>query len=374
MDKNKKILIVGAGLSGLAMYIALNKQKFDVDIVEKRKKFRRLGYSIIFMPLGVRALKQLGFPQTQIRKIGTTVQESRLRDKAGKIKLVTNFRPLIKKFDKYMIVTRERLYKLLETKVPKKNIHFGVSVKSLTQSNDGKVHVQFEGKKAAGIYNVVIGADGIHSSVRKIIHPDSELKPLGLSFIWSWIPRKDKIYPRQMGGLGDEKSGIGFFNSGEKEKSCMAFFIQSKDVPQNIKPGGYKKLLKEHLGDFGGPVPKILKHLPSGEQMYLHEDYELNLRKWYKGNVVLIGDAAHARSVSSGAGSALALEDAFVLGHYLNNERSSRRAIEKYFNKQKKRVEQLTMSKLQLYLQDQRGVIKYLSDFFSSSLLYSKKS
>lgn len=358
----------------MAMYIALDKRKFDVDIIEKRKKFKRLGYSLIFMPLGVRALKNLGFEQKRIRKIGTNVQENRLRDKTGKIKLVTDFRPLVKRFDTYMMVTRDRLYSLLETKVSKKDIRFGLGVKSLTQKSDGTVCVQFDGKKAVLNYDVVIGADGVHSGVRRLIFPDAKLQPLGLSLIWTWIPRKDKIYPRQMGSLGNEKEGIGFFNSGEKTKSCMAFFIASKEIPKNIEQRDYPRLLQTVFQSFGGPVSKILKHMPRGKEMYLHEDYELSLKRWCKGNVVLIGDAAHARSVFSGAGSALALEDAYVLAHYLNNEEYSHEAIEKYFKKQKKRVEQLAMSKLRLYLQDQRGVVKYLSDFFASSLLYSRDS
>ena len=106
--------------------------------------------------------------------------------------------------------------------------------------------------------------------------------------------------------------------------------------------------------------------------MYLHEDYELDLKEWHRGNVALIGDAAHTRSAFSGAGSALALEDALVLGHYLNRENDVKIAIEKYARKQKPRVKQLAMSKLRLYLQDQKGITEYLKNFFSSSLLYEK--
>jgi len=371
MKEKSKILIVGAGIAGLAMYIALDKKRFDVEIIEERDQFKRLGYTLIFMPLGVRALKNLGFTSTQIHKIGKYTQENRLRDKNGKLKLVTNFRPLIKKFDKYMMVTRQRLYKLLETKVPTKSVRFGCTVKSLTSRKNGKINVRFN-KSESRDYDLVIGADGINSAVRKFIFPYAKPKQLGLSLIWAWIPRKEGIYPAQPGAIGDEKAGVGFFNSGEKGKSCMAFFIQTKDVPHNISPKEYKKLLRKRLNGLDASVPKILKHLPEGEEMYLHDDFELSLEKWHKGKIVLIGDAAHARSVFSGAGSALALEDALVLGHYLNKEKNGEIAIEKYYKIQKKRVEQLAMSKLSLYLQDQRGVVKYLSDFFSSSLLYLK--
>lgn len=371
-NHKKKILIIGAGLAGLAMYLSLDKRKFDVEIIEKKKKFKRLGYALIFMPLGVRALKKLGFTSLQIRLLGRNTQENRLRDKNGKLMLVTNFRPLIKEFDKYMMVTRQRLYRLLEKKISSKDIHFGIDTKSLSKTSDEKIRARFVGIKEGKEYDAVIGADGVHSFVRQSLFPSAKLNPLGLSLIWAWIPRKNEIYPAQPGAVGNEKGGVGFFNSGERGKSCMAFFLQTKDIPRRTTPKNYRSLLRKHLKDFGCPVPKILKYLPAGDQMYLHEDYELDLKEWHRGNVALIGDAAHTRSAFSGAGSALALEDALVLGHYLNRENDVKIAIEKYARKQKPRVKQLAMSKLRLYLQDQKGITEYLKNFFSSSLLYEK--
>lgn len=372
MEKDKKkVLIVGAGLAGLAMYLALNKRKFDVEIIEKRKKFKRLGYALIFMPLGVKALRIIGFTHTQINSLGRNVQENRVRNKDGKLTFVNDFRPLIKKFGNYMMVTREKLYKLLESRVSTKDIRFGVGVKSFSQLAK-KVHVKFSGSKKNNKYDIVIGADGVYSFVRQTLFPHIKLDPVGLSLIWAWIPRKEGVYPEQPGDVGNEKAGVGFFNSGERGRSCMAFFFQTKDVPSNITPKDYKNLLRKHLKDFGGPVPKILKHLPSGKEMYLHDDYELNLKRWYRSNVVLIGDAAHARSVFSGAGSALALEDALVLGHYLNQKDNVRVAIKKYYQKQRSRVEKLAMSRLRPYFKNQKGVTKYLGNFFTSSLLYSR--
>lgn len=372
MKEKKKILIVGAGLAGLAMYIALDKKKFYVKIVEKREQFKRLGYALIFMPLGVRALKKLGFTSSQIDSLGASVLENRVRNKDGTLKQVTDFRPIITKLGRYMIVTRERLYNLLEEKVPVSDIHFGRSIKSLSQSSTGKVHTGFDKGEIKKDYDMVIGADGIHSSVRELLFPHVKPNPLGLSLIWAWIPRKEGIYPKH-GGFGDVKAGVGFFNSGEPKKSCMAFFLETKILPKNISPKDYQRLLRKHLNGFKGPVPKILKHLPPGNQLFLHEDYELNLKKWYRGHAVLIGDAAHARSVFSGAGSALALEDALVLGYYLNQEHSIKAAVKNYYNRQRGRAEKVAMSKISLYLQDRKGVAKYLKDFIASSFLYEEK-
>lgn len=372
-NSKKQVLIVGAGLAGLSIYLALNKEKFDVEIIEKRKKFEQLGYSLIFMPLGVKALKYLGFTVSDISALGKNIKVNNLMDKNGKLVMTTDFRPLVKKFDKYMMITRERLYKLLKKKIPAKNIHFGLSLKSISSNKSTKINVKFTDLKQKE-YDIVIGADGIHSCVRYFLFPNIKLNPLDISIMWAWIPRKIGIYPNQHGAIGDENFGVGFFNSGEKTKSCMAFFLQKKEIPSNLTPKDYRSFLRKYFKNFKGPVPKILNNLPSGNEMYLHNDYEFDMKKWHKGNVVLIGDSAHARSAFSGAGSTLAIEDAIVLGHYLNKEHEVEKAINKYEKKQRVQVDKLSMSKLKLYLQNQKGIPEYLENIFNSSFLYSKEN
>lgn len=371
MSDKKKVLISGAGITGLATHIALDKEKFNIDTIEKRDSLNRLGYALIFMPLGVQALKHIGCRQEEIARIGRTVEKNRVRDSDGNLKQVTDYRPLIEEFGDYMMVTRRRLYRLLESKAKIPNIEFSESIDSISDMDSETPLVTFKGNKQEKRYDIIIGTDGVYSSVRNILFPDAKLEPLGFSVFWSWIPRESGVYPKP-GMVGTAKAGVGFFNSSEKDKCCVAFFVDTDSVPSDLSPDEYAKFLRGHTGHLADPVPVILDNLPSGEEIYLQKDYELSLNEWSLGHVVIAGDAAHKRSMFSGAGAALGLEDGLILGRYLNSEDLSvKEAITKYQDMQKPRAKKCAMSELSLYLQDQQGVVDYLSELFSSSLLYS---
>jgi len=367
MKQKKKILISGAGLSGLSLYLAINKNLFNVDIIEKNSKLKRLGYALIFMPQGVKGLRVLNFKSKEINKLGRFVQENQVRNTNGKITMTTDFRPYIKKYDKYMLISRIKLYNLLENKIPKNIIKFGVHPNKIIQK-DNKVVVSFNNNTTKE-YDLVIGADGANSFIRKSIFPNVKSKSTGFSFMWSWVSRKETNCPNQAGFMGDEKNGgIGFFDSGEKNRVCLFFFTQNKNIPKNLTSEGYRKIWTNKLKDFSDPVPKILKNLPLGSEMYFHRDYELKMKKWNKGNIVLIGDSAHVRSVLTGSGSGLAIEDAVVFGNFLNKESSIKKAIDRFGNAQLKRVNKLTLSSLL-----GKKIEKTFNEFLGSSILFKKR-
>ena len=84
MEK-KRILIVGGGLAGLALYAALDKGRYDVTIAEKRPWLGNLGFGILLFPVGLNALRRLGIGQDIVARHGTPYSEFRKHDHEGNL-------------------------------------------------------------------------------------------------------------------------------------------------------------------------------------------------------------------------------------------------------------------------------------------------
>jgi len=350
--QKKSILIVGAGLAGLALYSMLNRKRFTVDIIERRTALTHLGYAVKVLPTGVRALRTIGILKDAIDTLGVQNKENYFRDKNGGVITRSDLRSMTKQFDTYFVATRARVFNLVAQQVDHKKISFGTELTSI--SSDGSVGFRDGSQKH---YDLIVGADGVHSTVRRIVFPDSQLIDTGLTFLWAWIPRKNIAFPKDTGAMGDETHGLGFFDSGESDAVCVFFYLETEKVPPKIIPKEYPELWREHLSDFGDPVPDILAALPYGDQMFMHRDQELTLPHWHMNNVVLIGDAAHTRSVFTGSGTAL----------YLSQEQDMDSAFQLFEGSQKERANMLTLTALL-----QPGVDAVYEEFFKTSLLFKK--
>ena len=92
--RKRRVLVVGAGLAGLAVSRFLDPKLFDVEVIEAKPKFHRLGYALILMPPGVMALRKLGFTRKEITRIGQPFNENHLQDEGGQLVLKNDFRKI----------------------------------------------------------------------------------------------------------------------------------------------------------------------------------------------------------------------------------------------------------------------------------------
>ncbi len=362
---HKKILIVGAGLAGMAVYHALDKEKFDIDIVEKREQLENLGYAIIMNPVGFRALRMLGYSEESRKNLGQSIDAANVWDKTGKLISTTNFIPFKENFDDYQVVSRHRLYSLLQSNFSPSSLVLNKYPTSYNQ-NDNKVLVKFsDGTETE--YDLVIGADGVYSKTREYIFPQTEIEDVGLMFMWAWFLREKVVIPGPLGVMDNNTAGIGFFDSNEGSRVCMYLYKSiSREESKKITPSDYQNIWKEELKDFTN-IPGVLENLPPGEEMLMAQDRQFSLNTLYKGSIVLIGDAAHVKSIFGGAGTSIALEDSVVLGNYLNTESNISDALEKYSQSQNKRGENIILPNLS---GEKFG--QTIKEFLSTSPLFKK--
>lgn len=297
---SKKILIVGAGITGLALASLLKDKDVNVTIIDKATSINQPGYGLTVMPAGMDVLSKLGLVPA-VRKLGTT---------ARNIQVITPQKGILKTFDladsgvDSVTVNRADLHKLLGRHFGVKNIQFSTTITSLDELGQG-VDVTFSDGTTKN-FDMVVGADGINSIVRSLIFPDNKAKYTGAA-IWSLtLPKRYwKDGPQTVKTVWGDERFMGIFPI--KAGAAVAF---SMPLDPSIRPSTVD--LAAAFKDLSPNVARLIREAKDGD-IYSSHLRNITLDHWYKGNVVLAGDAAHAMMPSTGMGGSIGLQDADVL-------------------------------------------------------------
>jgi 2-polyprenyl-6-methoxyphenol hydroxylase-like FAD-dependent oxidoreductase len=161
-------------------------------------------------------------------------------------------------------------------------------------------------------YDVLVGADGVHSSVRRLVFDGAGPRYLG-QVSWRMVVAGGPAIAIWTAMLARGRAFLAV-PIGAGRLYCYA----DVSSPDGREPtGDAVQRLGELFGAFHEPVPAILGRLSPAEPPYFSPIEEVNLPSWVKGRAVLIGDAAHATSPNMAQGAAMALEDALVLAEAL---------------------------------------------------------
>jgi 2-polyprenyl-6-methoxyphenol hydroxylase-like FAD-dependent oxidoreductase len=189
----------------------------------------------------------------------------------------------------------------------------GRLVRQLSQ-HDNTVTVEF-GDATANCYDLVIGADGIHSTVRQLAVGVCHVRPVG-QLAWRFVT---ECPPDVTTWTVLLRRNVAFLAVpiGRGRVYCYC------DAPERTlrsRGDDVKGTLVELLTGFAGPVPEILDTLEPGDAVHVAPIEEVTLDRWSRGSVLLVGDAAHATSPNMAEGAAMALEDGLVLAECLTSE------------------------------------------------------
>ncbi|MGP2436939.1 FAD-dependent monooxygenase [Streptomyces sp. JW3] len=302
---NLRILIVGAGISGLALTKALldRDRGFQVDVVERRADDGQVLGSGLYLPANaVRALRGIGVA-AEVTKRAEPVARQRLRDHRGRPLAEFAAERIWGEVGPCLAITRAGLHEVLRTAVDGTALRYRTEVTAVAE--DGTVTFT-DGATAA--YDLVVGADGINSAVRRTLFGGPEPRFLG-QLCWRFIADDTEIpgITDWTGRLGAKGRTFLTVQLGAGRVYCYADI--NSPVPE--APAGDWRAL---FGDFGGPVPPLLEQ---GANAYFAALYESENTVWTRPRAVLVGDAAHAFSPSMAQGAAMALEDSLVLADTL---------------------------------------------------------
>jgi len=304
-----KILIVGAGIAGLAMYRKLLNTDHIVDLVESRGAVKNEGAGICLSANAMQALDKLDLKTAVINHAYKITQ---IRYETSQRKLLSKSSLLLPPFDceSFFALPKATLNKILMSGIESK-IQFNLSVEKIVSAYD-LTHVTFSnGSKK--VYDLVIGADGINSSVRNAIFNQTDLLDLGVSNWRFCIDAKDhREVPSYLIGKSD---AFMFYPIADNKIYCYG---QISDPDNQYKNIDGKKALKEVFSNYH---PSVINAINNTDKIVFGRLKSVKSREIYKNNVVLIGDAMHGCPPSLQQGVALGLEDAIILGDLIEQEK-----------------------------------------------------
>jgi 2-polyprenyl-6-methoxyphenol hydroxylase-like FAD-dependent oxidoreductase len=326
-----KIGIVGGGIGGIATAVALHQAGIDATVYERAPQLREVGAGMMLWPNATRVLRTFGLLEDVLARSGASTHFL-VRASSGAV--LMNI--ALGEFDVPAIcMRRSDLLTLLLAALPPGSIRLGHKLNKLEQSRD-KVSISFEDGLVAE-HDAVIGADGIRSRVRSELFGPSDPIYRGYA-VWRGVARYDGgvILPGANSETWGAGKRFGILNTGQGKFTWYA----AVNVPANHldAPGGRKR---ELLGAFLGwhePIADLIA-ATSDDEIMRNGAYDLvPLRRWGKGRVTLLGDAAHPCTPNLGQGGGMALEDAAVLAKCFKHETSPEVALRRYESLRRRRT------------------------------------
>lgn len=319
----KKITIIGAGIGGLTLALALKRKDFNVEIFENAPEFKAMGSGINLAINAMQVFKKLGI-YNQLREASHPVSSMNLRTKDLGYLSRSNLQSFIDNLGAQSVaIHRAKLHSILIQQLEDVSIHLGKRLKRLQQTEE-KTTLHFE-DGTSHESEIVIGADGLHSAVRQSIFPDSKLRD-AQQFCWRGISEAppQTAYRNQLNEIWGKGKRFGFVPIGNSETYWYALINKADGTPDR------KQNLVDTFYDFHPTVKELLLSTPN-ERLIAGEIWDLApLPKWHQGSVCLIGDAAHATTPNLGQGACQAIESAMVLSLCLGKEKNHQEAFRKY--------------------------------------------
>ena len=332
MARIERILIAGGGIAGLTAAIALRKRGFAPELVEQSESWRALGAGIVIQPNAMRLLRSLGIGRA-IEVAGASPRQFKFLDREGELLCEIDLIDLWSSVGSGVAVDRGALQKALVRAADGAHCRLGVKVTGLRPCED-LVAVDFSDGESRD-YDLVIGADGIGSTVRALAVSKAQPKYCGQTAWRAVAQLKASVSDEIQFWLGE---GCFFttYSVGERTYGC-GYIAELNPSREPIE--GRVASLRKRFASFGRPIRAFLEALERDDQIHCSPIEELELPEWRNGRVLLIGDAAHASSPLMGQSGCMAIEDAVVLAELLQSCESLDAALDAYVRRRRPRVD-----------------------------------
>lgn len=326
-----RILIVGGGIAGLAMARALELQGFSPDLIE-RKADRPQGGAGLYLPgNAARALRALGLLDS-IAALAMPIDTQRILDSKGRPLSVTQTQAIWSSCGPCFALPRDVLLVTLRNSLRKTRLRFGISIRAIRQLEKSSMATFSDG--TADEYDVLIGADGIHSTVRRSLFPEVRPSYTG-NICWRFITRDIIGVNDWTVMLGNGMSLLAIPIGSDQVYVYADMAVSAQQAQRKLTQLPLSRL----LDTFSTPLSPLLARMPAHVQVHFSGIEQMVMNDWVKGRVVLVGDAAHAASPSMAQGAAMALEDALVLAETLTSTGTVNNALAAYMRRRKLRVD-----------------------------------
>nr|WP_274636079.1 FAD-dependent oxidoreductase [Microbacterium bovistercoris] len=311
------VAVVGAGVAGLAAAIQLAKAGVEVDVFEAKPELSALGSGITLQGNALRALDALGAWE-DVRAAGFPFEGLTLRAPGPTAPVVAEL-PDVKTggpdYPAGMGMYRPDLAKIMLAHAERAGVRFrfGSTVAGIDDTGD-QVEVVVD-EAPVGRFDLVIGADGLHSAVRRLIGIDTEPQSTGMGIWRAFVSRPAEVVRTEL-YYGGPVYIAGYTPTGPD--TMYAILVEKAQDRSGVTDAEATQIMLGESMAYGGPWESIRTDLAAGAHVN-HTWFTQHLVQapWNRGRVVIIGDAAHSCPPTIAQGAAQGLEDAIVLTELL---------------------------------------------------------
>ncbi|MFL0401257.1 FAD-dependent monooxygenase [Bacillus nitratireducens] len=341
MIQTMSVLISGASIAGPALAYWLQRHGFDVTVIERAPALRTGGYGVDIRGAAITVLKGMDILD-QVRAADTNMTGVYFVNSEGKFEGQISEASMGNQQGLDIEIMRDDLSNILYD-LTKDTVEYiwGDSITAIHDTEAG-VEVQFiHGKPQR--FDMVIGADGLHSNVRTLTFGDEAQfkRTLGCYISIFNLENYLNLDHHQLLYTIPGKT-VGMYSARDNTEARGMFLFQSEALKYDRYDIESQKKLVENafLGQTGWETSHLLKTMRDATDFYFDEICQIHMPTWSKGRVTLVGDAAYGPSPLSGQGSSLALVGAFVLaGELKAADGDFARAFIAYEQKMRKFVE-----------------------------------
>lgn len=314
-----KVLVVGAGIGGSSLGLALDKLGIDYLLLEQASAFGEVGAGIQLSPNGVRVLEMLGLKQAlegfctepdfhkySVWDTGETILRTALMPKVREVYGYA-----------YYHAHRPDLIEALISGVDRRRLQLTTKIVSVGQDANQAWAICEDGARYEG--DLLIGADGIHSVVREQVFKPDPPRPSGY-VTWRGVVDSELIADLQIPvsayvDMGPRLSFVYYYVSGGRRLNWLALGKANDEKRESWSQTASKE---EVIAAFKGWYDRPRRLIEATEQPFVTALYDRNpLETWVAGRIAVMGDAAHAMLPYHAQGAVQSIEDAWVLARTL---------------------------------------------------------
>ena len=340
------VLVVGGGITGSMLALALARRRVAVDLAEISPQWHGVGHGITLHGNLLAALDKVGvlgavldrgvpFNQLRMRQAGGTLIAEVPTPHTGGPALPSTLGALRSDLQ---AVLCDHVY------AAGVNVRLGLSVRVIAQDSQ-RAYVEFTDGSAGG-YDLVVGADGIRSTVRAMLGITTTPQPSGMS-IWRVVAGRPPEVDCAELYYGGPRYKAGY--SPISADQCYAYILDDDGAQRDFGAGPAWQLMYERSEGYGGSWGKIREAIgPESNVSHTRIEWLLVDNPWYRGRAIVIGDAAHACPPLIAQGAAMCAEDAVVLAELVTGSLPLEKALPAFMVRRMPRVEIVVRNSMQL--------------------------
>jgi 2-polyprenyl-6-methoxyphenol hydroxylase-like FAD-dependent oxidoreductase len=313
-----RVVIIGAGIGGLAAAVALRQMGIETLVIERAARIREVGGGLSIWSNAANALRALGL-EANVMASASVIERTSTRTPGGDLIAQNEFNAISRLAGAPCIcIHRAALQEILLDSLPPASLRTGARCRGF----DDSTAILDSGERIKA--DVLVGADGISSVIRDGLHGEEAPRYAGYT-CWRGIRPDNGVLPERSALLAvGAGSQFGLWPCGAGQ---LYWFLTKNAPPGTTQTKAEAVAL---CRQWATPIPEIVEE--TAQNAILHNDIvdRPPLRWWGRGSVTLLGDAAHASTPNLGQGACQALEDAVVLAHCLSGDRPIEAALRRY--------------------------------------------